>query len=145
MLHHVYHEEGPLPDEFSASDPRLPLVKCLGHDLEFAIGEEQADNTFLHIILLFASLRIQVLLDLLWRVPTVDQVVAHGLRLTHGFITGENDVSLSVNGVGDLLQLAELLPFSKEVADSIVGAVGGDSSQEVPLVVFLECAQLQLV
>ena len=50
-----------------------------------------------------------------------------------------------VNGVGDFFELAELLPLGKEVADSIVGAVGGDALQEVPLVVFLEGAQLELM
>lgn len=88
MLHVVNHEEGPLPDEFSAGNPGLPLVKRLGHDLELAIGEEETYNTFLHIILLLASLCIEVVLDLLGRVPTVDQVVAHCLGLAHGFVAG---------------------------------------------------------
>lgn len=50
-----------------------------------------------------------------------------------------------VHRLGDLFQLAELLPLPEEVADSVVGAVGDDALQEVPLVVFLEGAQLELM
>jgi hypothetical protein len=119
MTHQIEHELGLLLSVLACLNPVFPLVESLGHDLELTVGEEETNDTLLHIVFLSGSLFVKVIFNFLRRVTTLDQVVSHSLSLSHLVIPEEHDVTLSVDSLCNFLTLGELHPLHIVVTESV--------------------------
>lgn len=145
MAHQVEDKLSFLLSVLASVNPVFPLIKSLGHNLEFTVLEEEANDSFLHVILLSSCLLVQIFFNLFGGVPTADQRISHGFSLSHLVVPEQDHVTLSVDGLSDTFAFGELLPLHEVVAEPVARSVLEDSGQEFMLVIFLECAELQLV
>lgn len=88
----------------------LPSIQCTWHHSEVRILKEQVNDTFLHVVLLALHLLIDVLLNSLRRVASIDQVLLHCSCIAHVLIPAHHNSTLSVNGVCNVKALFLVMP-----------------------------------
>jgi hypothetical protein len=81
----------------------LPSIERPWHDgVGIRVLVEQIDDTSLHVVALNVHLAVDVVVDVLLAVASVDQVLAHCLGIPHVLISAHNNVSLSLKALSEI-------------------------------------------
>ena len=108
----------------------LPLIEGFGDDVEIGVLKEETNNSLLHVGSLLLRLLGQVLIDIFWLVPRLNQLFPESLGISLSLITFDNDITLGVNEVGQVHTFNVVSPLMEEVFDSVLGNVDHGSLQE---------------
>lgn len=121
------------------------MVQSLGHYIEVAFLEKEANNSTLHGALLRVSLFVEVALNMVRCVARIDQVLFHCLRISHRFISFHDNSALGVDRLSNLLQISALFPLEEEVASSVGRHMHQHSSHFIQRVLLFVTSDPELV
>lgn len=114
----------------------LPLVECLGDDVEVGIFEEQSHHSPLHVGPLGLALFGQELVDVLGRVPGLNQLLTKSLGVSLSLVPLENNITFSIDELCQVDSLNVVSPLMQVMLSSVLNNMDHGSSKILLLEVF---------
>ena len=145
MIQTVENKFGIFFNSFSRFDPFLPLIERFWNNVKVSIFEKEANYGFLHICSLLLRFHCEVIVDLLRGIARLYELFSQSLGVSLSLVSFKDDITLSVDEVGQVHSVDVVLPLEEEVLESVLGSMHQSSLKESLFEVLVLTSVLQRV